>query len=282
LSEHRGGRLVCHYCGYEQERPKICPECGSKYVSSFRAGTQQIEDEVKKYFPDAKVLRMDADTTRTKGSYEKILGAFANKEANVLVGTQMIVKGHDFPDVTLVGILAADMSLYASDYRASERTFQLLTQAAGRAGRGEKRGNVVIQSYQPDHYSILAAADQDYKGFYEEEIAYRDLLRYPPVSHMMSVQIQCKNEAEGIAFATKIRAVMEQKKIPNVVYIGPASAAIGKINDIYRMAIYVKADDMDILVKLKDMVEKYIRMLEDRGYLKNITTQFDFDPVNGF
>lgn len=282
LSEHRGGRLVCHYCGYEQERPKICPECGSKYVSSFRAGTQQIEDEVKKYFPDAKVLRMDADTTRTKGSYEKILGAFANKEANVLVGTQMIVKGHDFPDVTLVGILAADMSLYASDYRASERTFQLLTQAAGRAGRGEKRGNVVIQSYQPDHYSILAAADQDYKGFYEEEIAYRDLLRYPPVSHMMSVQIQCKNEAEGIAFATKLRAVMEQKKIPNVVYIGPASAAIGKINDIYRMAIYVKADDMDILVRLKDMVEKYIRMLEDRGYLKNITTQFDFDPVNGF
>ncbi|SEG04892.1 replication restart DNA helicase PriA [Butyrivibrio sp. Su6] len=282
LSEHRGGRLVCHYCGYEQARPKICPECGSKYVSSFRAGTQQIEDEVKKYFPDAKVLRMDADTTRTKGSYEKILGAFANKEANVLVGTQMIVKGHDFPDVTLVGILAADMSLYASDYRASERTFQLLTQAAGRAGRGEKRGNVVIQSYQPDHYSILAAADQDYKGFYEEEIAYRDLLRYPPVSHMMSVQIQCKNEAEGIAFATKLRAVMEQKKIPNVVYIGPASAAIGKINDIYRMAIYVKADDMDILVKLKDMVEKYIRMLEDRGYLKNITTQFDFDPVNGF
>ena len=259
LSEHRGGKLVCHYCGYEEVRPKICPKCGSKYVSSFRAGTQQIEDEVKKYFPVARVLRMDADTTRTKGSYEKILGSFANKEADVLVGTQMIVKGHDFPDVTLVGILAADMSLYASDYRASERTFQLLTQAAGRAGRGEKRGNVVIQSYQPDHYSILAAAGQDYKGFYDEEIAYRDLLRYPPVSHMMSVQIQSKNEEEGLAFATRLRAIMEQQKCPKAVFIGPASAVIGKINDIYRMAIYVKLDDMDNLIRLKDIVESYIR-----------------------
>ena len=280
LSEHRGGKLVCHYCGYEESRPKICPKCGSKYVSSFRAGTQQIEDEVKKYFPDAKVLRMDADTTKTKGSYEKILGAFANKEANVLVGTQMIVKGHDFPDVTLVGILAADMSLYASDYRASERTFQLLTQAAGRAGRGEKRGNVVIQSYQPDHYSILAAADQDYKGFYEEEIAYRDLLRYPPVSHMMSVQIQGKNENEALAFATKLRAVMEQQKLQNVVFIGPASASIGKINDIYRMAIYVKADDMDVLIRLKDLVEKYIKMLEDKGYIVFKNLLFDRTKID--
>ncbi len=282
LSEHRGGKLVCHYCGYEEPRVKICPKCGSKYVSSFRAGTEQIEDEVKKYFPDARVLRMDADTTKTKGSYEKILSSFANKEADVLVGTQMIVKGHDFPDVTLVGILAADMSLYASDYRASERTFQLLTQAAGRAGRGDKKGNVVIQSYQPDHYSILAAAGQDYKGFYEEEIAYRDLLRYPPISHMMSVQIQSKDEQEGLAFATRLRAIMEQQKCPGAVFIGPASAVIGKINDIYRMAIYVKMDDMDALIGLKDLVEKYIRQLEDSGKLRYITVQFDFDPVNGF
>jgi primosomal protein N' (replication factor Y) len=282
LSEHRGGKLVCHYCGYEEPRVKICPKCGSKYVSSFRAGTEQIEDEVKKYFPDARVLRMDADTTKTKGSYEKILSSFANKEADVLVGTQMIVKGHDFPDVTLVGILAADMSLYASDYRASERTFQLLTQAAGRAGRGDKKGNVVIQSYQPDHYSILAAAGQDYKGFYEEEIAYRDLLRYPPISHMMSVQIQSKDEQEGLAFATRLRAIMEQQKCPGAVFIGPASAVIGKINDIYRMAIYVKMDDMDALIGLKDLVEKYIRQLEDAGKLRYITLQFDFDPVNGF
>ena len=282
LSEHRGGMLVCHYCGYQQPMTKICPKCGSKYVTSFRAGTQQIEDEVKKFWPTARVLRMDADTTRTKGSYDKILSTFANKEADVLVGTQMIVKGHDFPDVTLVGILAADMSLYASDYRASERTFQLLTQAAGRAGRGDKPGNVVIQTYQPEHYSIQTASRQDYDAFYEEEIAYRDLLRYPPVSHMMSVQIQSRDEDMGMAFATRLRAIMEQNKKDGAVFIGPASAAIGKINDVYRMAVYVKLDDYEGLVSYKDMLEKYIRRLEDMGKLKNITVQFDFDPVNGY
>nr|MCR5404044.1 primosomal protein N' [Butyrivibrio sp.] len=255
LSEHRGGRLVCHYCGYEEPMKKICPECSSRYVSSFRAGTQQIEDEVKKFWPGARVLRMDADTTRTKGSYEKILSSFANREADVLVGTQMIVKGHDFPDVTLVGILAADMSLNASDYRASERTFQLLTQAAGRAGRGEKKGNVVIQSYQPDHYSIVDASKQDYESFYEEEIAYRDLLRYPPVSHLMCVQLQSKDEDEGMRFAVRLRAIMEQHGDKGAVFIGPAMASIGKINDVYRMNIYVKHDDYEELVRLKDIAE---------------------------
>ncbi len=276
LSEHRGGRLVCHYCGHEEPRPKICPKCGSKYVSSFRAGTQQIEDEVKKFWPQARVLRMDADTTRTKGSYDKILSTFANKEADVLVGTQMIVKGHDFPDVTLVGILAADMSLYASDFRASERTFQLLTQAAGRAGRGDKQGNVVIQSYQPDHYSIVAASRQDYRSFYEEEIAYRKMLRYPPVSHMMCVQLFSRDEEEGMQFASRLRAIMEQQKVPEAVFIGPAMAAIGKINDVYRMAVYVKLDDYQGLVRLKDILEIYIKDLEAMGKLRNITVQFDF------
>ena len=282
LSEHRGGQLVCHYCGYQEAKPKLCPKCGSKYVSAFRAGTQQIEDEVKKFWPKARVLRMDADTTRTKGSYDKILSSFANKEADVLVGTQMIVKGHDFPDVTLVGILAADMSLYANDYRASERTFQLLTQAAGRAGRGKRPGNVVIQSYQPEHYSIQTAAAQDYDAFYEEEIGYRDLLRYPPVSHMMSVQIQSRDENEGMQFANRLRALMEQQKIPGAVFIGPAFGSIGKINDVYRLAIYVKLDEYEGLVRLKDMTEKYVRMLEDSGKLRNITLQFDFDPINGY
>jgi primosomal protein N' (replication factor Y) len=251
-------------------------------VSTFRAGTQQIEDEVKKYWPEARVLRMDADTTRAKGSYDKILSSFANKEADVLVGTQMIVKGHDFPDVTLVGILAADMSLYASDYRASERTFQLLTQAAGRAGRGDKKGNVIVQTYQPEHYSIQTASRQDYDAFYEEEIAYRDLLRYPPISHMMSVQIQSRDEAEGMAFANRLRAMMEMKKTPGAVFIGPALAAIGKINDVYRMAVYVKLDDYEGLTHYKDMLETFIKDQEAQGRLRNINVQFDFDPVHGF
>lgn len=282
LSEHRGGKLVCHYCGYEERATKICPKCSSKYVSSFRAGTQQIEDEVKKVWPNARVLRMDADTTRTKGSYDKILSSFANKEADVLVGTQMIVKGHDFPDVTLVGILAADMSLYASDYRASERTFQLLTQAAGRAGRGEKPGNVVIQTYQPEHYSVITASRQDYAAFYEEEIAYRDLLRYPPISHMMSVQIASRDEEEGMTFANRLRAIMEQMRVEGAVFIGPALASISKINDVYRMAIYVKHDDYDSLIKLKNLVERYVKDLESKGQLRSINVQFDFDPVNGY
>ncbi len=279
LSEHRGGRLLCHYCGHEEIRPKLCPKCGSKYVSSFRAGTEQIEDEVKKFWPSARVLRMDADTTKTKDSYDKILSAFANKEADVLVGTQMIVKGHDFPDVTLVGILAADMSLYASDYRASERTFQLITQAAGRAGRGDKKGDVVIQSYDPEHYSIVAASKQDYLSFYEEEISYRELLRYPPVSHMLCVQVFSRNEEEGMAFSNRLRAIMEQQKVKGAVFIGPALAPISKINDIYRMAVYVKLEDYEGLVSLKDNLEQYIKELEDMGKLRTITVQFDFDPV---
>lgn len=223
---------------------------------------------------------MDADTTRTKGSYDKILSTFANKEADVLVGTQMIVKGHDFPDVTLVGILAADMSLYASDFRASERTFQLLTQAAGRAGRGAKEGNVVIQSYDPEHYSIQTASRQDYLAFYNEEITYRKLLRYPPISHMMCVQLFSKDEEEGMQFANRLRAIMEQQRVPGAVFIGPAMAAISKINDIYRMALYVKLDDYDGLVGLKDVLEAYVKELEAMGKLRNITVQVDFDPMH--
>ena len=149
LSQHTGGRMVCHYCGYEEPEPKVCPSCGSKYISGFKAGTQKIEEIVKKRFPKARTLRMDTDTTRNKDSYEEILSAFANQEADILVGTQMIVKGHDFPNVTLVGVLAADMSLYRNDFHGAERTFQLLTQAAGRAGRGKETGEVVIQTYTP-------------------------------------------------------------------------------------------------------------------------------------
>ena len=157
-----------------------CPVCGSPYIGGFKAGTQQIEQVLHKNFPKARILRMDYDTTRAKGSYEKILSSFAAHEADILVGTQMIVKGHDFANVTLVGVLAADLSLHANDYRAGERTFQLLTQAAGRAGRGDKPGEVVIQTYSPEHYSIQTAAKQDYHAFYKEEISYRSLMRYPP------------------------------------------------------------------------------------------------------
>ncbi|WP_022762629.1 replication restart helicase PriA [Butyrivibrio sp. AD3002] len=280
MSEHRGGMLMCHYCGHTQPIQKICPECGSKYVSAFRAGTQQIEKEVLKFFPRARVLRMDADTTRTKGSYEKILSAFAAEEADVLVGTQMIVKGHDFPNVTLVGILAADMSLNASDYRAGERTFQLLTQAAGRAGRGKVPGNVVIQSYQPDNYAIVSASKQDYKAFYEEEISYRELLRYPPAAHMLAIQLWAKDEDFGKEKANQLRAFIDRMRIQNAIIIGPAPATIGKINDIYRMVIYVKHEDFGRLTLIKDTLEEVLSEWEKLGYLRNLQVQFDFDPMN--
>lgn len=320
LSEHRGGRLVCHYCGYSEPVTRICPECGSKYVSAFRAGTQQIEKEVLKYWPDARVLRMDADTTRTKDSYQKILTAFSNEEADILIGTQMIVKGHDFPKVTLVGVLAADMSLYANDYRAAERTFQLLTQAAGRAGRGKLPGKVIVQSYQPDHYAIQTAARQDYNAFYDEEIAYRRLLAYPPVAHMMAVQITSRYEDSGISFANRLRAILEQPVIAGLslgdertdgyknasgslyaqqgipssyvegslmesakpVIIGPAAANISKINDVFRFVIYVKSADYAILTKMKDKIERYTAKLMEAGQYRGYSVQFDFDPINGF
>ena len=282
LSEHRGGRLVCHYCGYEEKVTKICPKCSSKYVSAFRAGTEQIENEVHKLYPGARVLRMDADTTKTKQSYEEILSAFANMQADILVGTQMIVKGHDFPNVTLVGILAADMSLYAGDYRASERTFQLLTQAAGRAGRGEKNGNVVIQTYQPEHYSIQTAARQDYLAFYNEECAYRKLLMYPPISHMMAIQIWARNEKNGAAFANYLKAAIERSHFDNAVVIGPAAASIAKIKDEYRMAIYIKMNDLDGLINIRERIEALLEKLTNDGRMTGLVVQFDFDPINGF
>ncbi len=271
LSEHRGGRLVCHYCGHTQIRPQLCPECGSKYVSSFRAGTEQIEEEVKKIWPRARVLRMDADTTSTKGSYEKILSAFANKEADVLVGTQMIVKGHDFPKVTLVGIIAADISLNGSDYRSGERTFQLLAQAAGRAGRGTLPGEAVIQTYRPDHYAVVHAAAQDYEGFFEEEIAFRRLMGYPPAAHMLEIRTMAagSKEASGLA---EVLAGIARSGFSGIPVLGPAPAAIEKLKDMYRYVVYIKAANYDILVNVKDALEEYI-LKQPPG---KCLVQFDF------
>ena len=277
LSVHRGGKMVCHYCGYEQPKVTRCPECGSPYIGEFRAGTQQIEDLVKKRFPEAKILRMDMDTTRQKDAHEKILEAFANEEADILVGTQMIVKGHDFPNVTLVGVLAADMSLYTDDYRSGERTFQLLTQAAGRAGRGERPGDVVIQTYDPGHYAIEAAAAQDYEMFYEQETAYREMMGYPPAENLTAVHVSCEDEEllEKGCHYLKEYILRIKGKVP-VQVIGPASPGIDKIRDVYRRVIYLKSPRYDTLVKIKDMMEKYIEI--NSGFDK-MRIQFDFNPM---
>ncbi len=273
LSEHGNGRLMCHYCGYSEPKPKACPKCGSKYVLGFKAGTQQIEEKLKELFPDVRTLRMDGDTTKTKGSHEEILSAFAEGEADVLIGTQMIVKGHDFPNVTLVGVLAADLSLSASDYRAGERTFQLLTQAVGRAGRGEIPGEAVIQTYQPEHYAVVHAAAQDYNAFYQEEILYRELGGYPPAANMLAVQIFAKYERTGEQLA---QMLANQAKEASVQVLGPAPATISKINDIYRFVFYIKSGDYDRLIQVKDKLEAWL----SERQMPESQVQFDFNPMS--
>ena len=285
LSEHKNGMLMCHYCGYSEPKPGACPKCRSKYISGFRAGTQQIEEKLKEMFPGIRTLRMDADTTKTKDSYEQILSAFSNEQAEVLIGTQMIVKGHDFPKVTLVGVLAADLSLSAGDYRAGEKTFQLLTQAVGRAGRGKLPGEAVIQTYQPEHYAVIHAQKQDYAGFYDEEILYREMLGYPPAAHMLAVQIFSKEEESGkrladrLAAETGIRREVSSNAARDgerIILIGPAPAAIGRINDIFRFVFYLKCLSYDKLVYIKDILEEKIQIMQ----LTNEMVQFDFDPMN--
>ena len=280
LSSHRNGKMVCHYCGYEEPKPSVCPECGSRHIGEFRAGTQQIEEIVKNQFPQARVLRMDMDTTRQKDGHEKILAAFANEEADILVGTQMIVKGHDFPNVTLVGVLAADMSLYSNDYRAGERTFQLLTQAVGRAGRGSKKGEAVIQTYSPEHYGIVTAAEQDYEAFYAEEIRYRELMGYPPAENLLAVLVSSEDEQlldTGCRYLKEY--ALRVKKDAQMEIIGPASPGIGKISDVYRKVIYLKAERYDTLIKMKNYLEQYIEV--NHGFQK-MRIQFDFNPMNVF
>ena len=280
LSVHRGGKMVCHYCGYETQTVKNCPVCGSPYIGGFRAGTQQIEDLVKREFPQARVLRMDMDTTKNKGGHEKILAKFADEEADIMIGTQMIVKGHDFPNVTLVGVLAADMSLYGDDYRSGERTFQLLTQAAGRAGRGRRPGEVIIQTYSPDHYSIRMAARQDYEGFYEKEMNYRDLMGYPPASQLMAVLMTGSDENKLTTAAEYLKKyAIRVSADGEVQVIGPASPSVGKVNDVYRKVIYLKSEEYQVLVRIKNHMERYIEI--NRGFA-NMRIQFDFNPMNIF
>lgn len=278
LSAHKNGKLVCHYCGYERPSMTSCPECGSRYIGGFRAGTQQIEELVTKMFPAARVLRMDMDTTKKKDSHEKILSAFAAEEADILIGTQMIVKGHDFPQVTLVGILAADMSLYSNHYQSAERTFQLLSQACGRAGRGREKGEVVIQTYNPEHYSIQTAARQDYESFYEEEMNYRMLMGYPPAEELLAIWMTGQSEEHLKVAAGYLKEFTERiNREGRLTVIGPAAPYVSKVNDQYRQIIYVKSEDYELLVRTKDLLEQYIDM--NIGF-DQLRIQFDFNPLN--
>lgn len=238
--------LMCHYCGGKKEIPTVCPKCGSKYIKYFGTGTQKVEEEVKKFFPKAKVLRMDMDTTSRKNSHANILESFKNGEANVLIGTQMIAKGHDFPKVTLVGVVAADLSLNTSDYKGGENTFQLLTQVSGRAGRGRLKGKVIIQTYSPENYIIQLAAKGNYEEFYEKESAVRRLLNYPPYSNIVSILILGKNERDVIEHINKLSYIFASKN-KDFEILGPSPAIISKIKDEYRWSIIIKGENEEEL-----------------------------------
>lgn len=267
-------KMMCHMCGYETTTVTRCPKCRSAYIGGFGAGTQKIEELIQKTFPQAKIMRMDSDTTSGKDGHEKILAAFANHEADILIGTQMIVKGHDFPLVTLVGILAADMTLHINDFHSAEKTFELLVQAAGRAGRGKLPGHVVIQTYKPEHYSVACAAAQDYKTFFEQEIAYRKIMKYPPVSYMMTVFISSDSEKlsadiTDTAFKTADSII---KTHTDTIIIGPAPHQVFKANNMYRYLIHIKGDNIIVLEGIRRAVENAV----EKGFEKDkYVMQFD-------
>ncbi|MBE5944481.1 MAG: primosomal protein N' [Lachnospiraceae bacterium] len=274
LSLHNTGWMMCHYCGHMERQAMECPFCKSKLIGGFGTGTQKVEEEIQKLFPQAKTLRMDKDTTAKKGSQSSILSEFLAGKADILIGTQMIVKGHDFENVTLVGIILADLSLFDNDYRAGERTFDLLTQAAGRAGRGEKKGHVLIQTYQPEHYAIQAAAAQNYQGFYDTELTYRRLLKYPPVYNMMVVLVTSPSYDEAVEASKEIETLLRPRctKETGIRLIGPSDATIQKIKDIYRRVLYIKAEKPADIMSIRDIVDNY----EKEG----IKIAVDVNPLN--
>ena len=283
LTYHKGKNMGrCHYCGYEREIPKECPECSSTYVKPFGVGTQRIEEELKIIFPDYKVLRMDKDTTSKKGSLEEILNKFKNKEADILIGTQMLSKGLDFDNVTLVGVLSADMILNFPDFKSFETTFQLITQVSGRAGRSDKEGKVILQTYDTDHYSIRRAINYDFEGFYEDEIKIRKVFGYAPFNNMISVVVSGENENlvkkniqnmyDSIVYLLKGRGITDFEFI-----LGPNPCSISKINQNYRWQILFKDDNIEINL-LKGIIKYICITKRDVVFSKEINISIDINP----
>ena len=278
MTYHKNGYLICHYCGRAQREQKVCPECGSKYVKFFGAGTQRVEEEVKKYFPKARVMRMDVDTTRNKDSHENIYNAFKSGEGDVLIGTQMVSKGLDFKNVTLVGVLAADISLNIPDYRSSERTYQIITQVAGRAGRGEKKGKVVIQTYTPNSLSLQYAIENNYNDLYNEEIKVRKIMNYPPFSTIFLINAISKDEGKLKEFMNKVgeslRKLLDSRE--NIQILGPVPCIITKLKDNYRWQIIIKGNlDNKLKLKIKDILYEL-----NKSVYNEIRISMDINPNN--
>lgn len=286
-----GERLICHYCGYTEKAKTICPECGTKSLRQFGCGTQKVESEIKKIFPGASVIRMDVDTTTGRTSHEDILRRFTNDKIDILVGTQMIAKGHDLPSVTLVGILAADSILNMEDFRASEKTFQLITQAAGRAGRHDIPGRVIIQGYNIDDYAIRAASKQNYNDFYNSEIIIREQLCYPPFVKMAVVTVSGEKDRfvydmtvnmKNIFYKTiKNFSALGETDVQEIEVLGPARCPVSKINGKYRWRVILKSSREDLLVQLCTKVSDEYEKLYVKNYKNNLPLlSIDVNPVN--
>ena len=280
LTYHSNKRkLKCHYCGYEENIVTECPECGSKQIRYFGTGTQKLEYEINKMFPNASTIRMDVDTVTKKNSHEQILDKFRNENIDILIGTQMVVKGHHFPNVTLVGVIAADGSLNIDDFRANERTFQILTQVAGRAGREKEKGRVIIQTYNPDNFSIECAKKQDYKLFYNTEITLRKQLKYPPFCDIIVIGFTSTDENEVIKVAEQIHLYLKNRVIKEnlgIILYKALPAPIDKIKNKFRWRILIKCKFSDEIIDLmNETLEEYYKLK-----YKNTRIAIDLNPNN--
>jgi primosomal protein N'' len=269
-------KLICHYCGFTEAPPDICPKCKSGYIKYAGLGTERVESEISRQFAQAHISRMDSDTTTKAGSHDKILGAFKAGETSLLVGTQMIAKGLDFPEVTLVGVVSADVTLNIPDFRSSERTFNLLTQVAGRAGRGEHAGEVIVQTYAPSHYAILTAAKHDYEKFYEEEIKSRKELLFPPFINLVKITVRARNDELTLKTAQSLADIIraEIKDAPSLLVGGPAPAPISRMRGYFRYNILLKGKDRTVMCALLRKVLGSFR--KPHGVLIAV----DVDPIS--
>lgn len=275
LTYHQSSnQMKCHYCGHEERVPQKCPSCEGEHIRYFGTGTQKVEESLTKLIPEARVIRMDVDTTRTKGAHEKLLKSFRNHEADILLGTQMIAKGLDFPDITLVGVLNADTMLHLPDFRASERTFQLLTQVSGRAGRHERTGEVVVQSYNPEHYSIEFVKKHDFIGFYNHEMQLRKMGSYPPFYYLTMINVSDENEMKAIRTIQEMAQFLRGKLGPDAVVLGPVPSTITRIKNKYRYQCIIKYKiEPDLKKELKTLITHY-----QKDQQKGLTITIDVQP----
>jgi primosomal protein N' (replication factor Y) (superfamily II helicase) len=269
-------RLECHYCGSLQAVPKLCPKCQSKYIYFFGEGSEQLEERLRKEFPGARIARLDRDTARTKKQYQETLGAFADGALDVLVGTQMLAKGHDFHRVTLVGVISADSSLSLPDFRAAERTFQLLTQVAGRAGRGELPGRVLIQTFYPEHYAIRDAVRQDYQAFFEREMQFRRAMSYPPFTSLANIVVRDVNLEKAIRWSRQLSEYFSPLDGKGVRILGPAAAPLARLKKEHRFQFLLKSQKRSVLTKLLTGALTFC----DAKEIPQTAVLMDMDPVS--